>query len=169
MISLLLSVALADECAAPNPVAGSLQVAWISPVRSRTRAKKPLQVVRVGDLRAWVDDHEADQTRVLQGLGQVKRKPGWRAKRRYKITLFDVNPGDLCRAIDDVPVGTDVAGVSACDELKTVRGESSCGWTVDTVTDQRGLDTYRIPWREASVRGFCVFPLERFLEETATR
>ena len=169
MISLLLSVALADECAAPNPVSGGLQVAWISPVRKRARSKKPLQVVRVGDLRAWVEDEGADQTRVLQGLGQVKKKPGWRAKRRYKVTLFDVNPGDLCRAIEDVPVGTDVAGVAACDELKTVRGESSCGWTVDTVTEARGLDTYRISWAEASVRGFCVFPLERFLVESAGR
>ncbi len=169
MIALLLATALADECAAPNPVSGSLQVAWISPVRSRTRAKKPLQVVRVGDLRSWVQDHDADQTRLLQGMGQVKKKPGWRSKRRYKITLFDVNPSDVCRAIDDVPVGTDVAGVAACDELKTVRGESSCGWTLDSVSGDRGLDTYRIEWREASVRGFCVFPLERFLEETSAR
>ncbi len=167
MIALVLASVLAQECAAPNPVAGSLQVAWISPVRGRASARKPLQVVRVGDLRAWVIDHEADQTRTLQALGKVKERPGWRARRRYKITLFDVNPGDLCRALDDVPVGTEVAGVAACDGARTVRGESECGWTEDRVTGERGFDTYRVSWRDASVRGFCVFPLERFLEEAS--
>ncbi len=165
---MLIGVALADECEAPVAVPGTFQVAWISPVRKGARASTELQVVRVGDLRSWVNQHGADQTRLLQGMGYVGPAGGRKAEKDWKITIFDVRAEQVCRPVEGLEPGADWMGAPVCSEdlLRTVgRHESTCGYTLDRgAEDSRGLDTFRVRWEQASAQGFCVFPLERFLE-----
>lgn len=172
---MLAGAALADEppeCESLVAVPGSFQVAWISPVRKGARSSTQLQVVRVGDLRSWVNQYGADQTRLLQGMGYVGPAGGrrvWagRAEKDWKITIFDVQAEQICRPVEGVMAGADLMGAPVCGEelLRTVgRHESTCGYTLDRADDSRGLDTFRVSWEQAAAQGFCVFPLERFLE-----
>jgi hypothetical protein len=59
----------------------SLQVAWVSPARKRVGAGTDIQVVRVGDLRSWVRQNNADQLRVLQAMGYAGPDGGRKAEK----------------------------------------------------------------------------------------
>ncbi len=137
----------------------SLQVVWISPVRQRVGANQAIQVVRVDQLQSWVHSNAADQTRVLQALGLVGKRGGWRSRRLYKATVFEVDSEQLCRPLQGWPAGEVVSEVRACDRSR------SCGWTQDSLTGQDALEAFEIDWREAARWGFCVAPAELYLQE----
>ena len=160
----------ADACQDLEPVDGSMQVVYVAPVGEHVEGNTWLEVVSVAQLRTFVSEHEGDQLRLLQGLGLVSAKgTGRRAKRPYEARVFEVDPADLCRPLLGRPK-SDVSGVTVCTDRNQMpmqgRGASSftgCGYTLDTVTKERGLDVYRVQWKDAGDKGFCVWPLERFL------
>ncbi len=173
MLAVLLWVGMAhaQTCESVASVPDSLQVAWVSRVGKQVSANAAIEVVRTGDLRAWVKAQGKDQLRLLRGLGMLSaRGGGWAQQRRYKVTVFDIKPDWLCRPISEVEPGTDSAGLPVCEPSQQRPspghrpGFTGCGYGQDTQTDQRGLDVYRIRWADAASWGFCVLPLERFLD-----
>jgi hypothetical protein len=106
---------------------------------------------------------------MLQALGMKGRRARIARAEDYKITVFDVDAGWLCRPIEGGSPGEEHAGISICEEsqqqpLRSHRpGFSGCGYSLDTGASMRGLDVYRIRWADASAWGFCVLPLERFI------
>jgi hypothetical protein len=154
------------DCGELQPIPESFQVAWVSPVPATVGAGTALDVVRVADLRKWMEGRDA--LHVLLGLGLA----GKRDTREWKVTVFDVKREWLCRPVDAV-AGDDVAGIPACEEgwQRPGRGTrekawTGCGWLADTQTGERTLDVYRIDWESAVRWGFCVLPLGRFLSGT---
>lgn len=137
----------------------SVQAVWVSPVRRRTRANQPVEVVLVEDLRDFIGSNKADQTRVLQALGLVGKRAGWRANRLYKVTIFEVAGEELCRPISGHEPGAVITGARVCERSR------ACGRTDDKLTGQPGLAVYEIPWRDAARWGFCVAPLELYVQE----
>lgn len=169
MMWMIAAGAAAWACEEVQPVPASLQVAWISPINRTARSGTQLEVVRVQELRRWIRANSSDEDRVLQALGMLER--GESATADYKITIFDVQSDWLCRPIADADPGADVTGVAACFEKGDRHadrdhrpGYTGCGYTLDTHASTRGLDVFRVPWSEASAWGFCVMPLERFLQ-----
>jgi len=163
----LITAAHACEPLADTPE--RFQVAWISPIARRLAAHGWMEVVRVTELRSWIRAHGSDPVRLLQGLGMVGRKPGARARKPYKVTVFDVRRDWLCRPVSDREPGTDLSGVVVCDDpqqggvARHRKGYTGCGYTLDTADSNRGLDVYRVQWDTASAWGFCVMPLDRFI------
>jgi hypothetical protein len=161
--------ASAQACKELSEVPSSTQVAWISRRTRRVPSGKVIEVVRVSDLRAWIRDNGADETRMIQGLGMAPRKGGFASRFEYKITIFDVQAEWLCRPIPDGTDGSDSYGVAVCGESDAKPlghhkpGFTGCGYTLDTAASNRGLDVFRIRWSEASAWGFCVMPLDRFI------
>jgi hypothetical protein len=106
---------------------------------------------------------------MLQALGMKGRRARAAKVENYKITVFDVDASWLCRPIEEGTPGEEHAGVSICEQSQQKplranrRGFTGCGYTLDTGASMRGLDIYRIRWSEASAWGFCVLPLERFV------
>ena len=174
MIAVVLaSVGLAygQSCAELNAVPDSIQVAWVSPVSKSVGMNGWMETVRVADLRAWIRKNGTDQVRLLKGLGMVRAKGGkYAAKRKYKITVFDVKREWLCRPIEDGTPGAVNQGVTICEEKQHKglwghkRGYTGCGYIEDTLSQSRSMDAFRIRWGDASRSGFCVMPLERFLD-----
>lgn len=162
----------ARGCEPVEPVPESLQVVWISPLKQTVRGDTYIEVVRVRDLRAWIRANSADPVRTLQVLGMLERTVGERdAAEDYKLTIFDVQREALCRPILDAEAGTDREGVPICEvpeqgtsDRHHAAGFTGCGYTLDTHASVRGLDVFRVSWSDASAWGFCVMPLERFLE-----
>lgn len=156
-----------NACSALADVPDAMQVAWISPMKKTVGTNTWLEVVRVQDLRAWVRAQGADQLRLLQGLGLANAKGrGRHVKGDWKITIFDVKSDWVCRPVEDSPAGKDLLGAPVCENPSAVgprRGYSGCGYAVDGLNAGRGLDVFRMRWRDASRAGFCVMPLERFL------
>jgi hypothetical protein len=129
----------ADECRpAPSDLPETLYVAWVSPGRQTVGNQGWLTVVKTQDLNAWVAKDKPTVGRLLQALGE--RKKTKEPKRRYKVTIFEVRSMDLC-----LP-----------DEEERA---------VDTATGKETFDLYEIQWRDAAVRGFCVLPAQRYVEE----
>lgn len=155
-----------NACGEPAAVPAQLQVAWIAPAGERVGAKRGLHVVRVADLRAWAREANPDVPALLKHLGYVPERGGRKARKPWMVTVFDVGAAQLCRPLAGVEPGTVVGGVSACaTQLQQgIPGYGGCGYTVSTVDGARGLDHFRVTWEEASKQGFCVLPLERFLE-----
>ena len=62
------------------------------------------------------------------------------------------------------------AGVTVCEEKQQKplwgykKGWTGCGYAEDTQSKQRSLDVVRMRWADASSWGFCVLPLDRFIE-----
>ena len=171
MFVLWLKMAFACEDLASVPDA--LQVAWVSPVRAQVRYKQQVNVVRYSELQKYVANEKPTTTELLQHLG-IKRG---RIRRdidpqRYKLVIFDVTAQSMCRPIltdanDDRAVGT-VGGLTVCKQTRRTgfvhrSGDSGCGYLIDTKTDERTFDLYRVSWADASAQGFCVLPLARFL------
>ena len=175
-LALLLSLAAAplasarDEaaCGSLSAVPDALQVAWISPVNERVRSGSYIEVVRVADLRRFLQDKGATQTRLLQAMGLVNAKGrGRAAKKTYKVTIFDVRSTWLCRPMEGSTADKVVDGVAVCPSGQqdgSGRSYTGCGYTRDTVKDTRGLDVFKVRWRDASSGGFCVMPLDRFMK-----
>jgi hypothetical protein len=174
LLAWLVGFAWAGDCQSPREVSEeSLQVAWISRTGKQVAGRSYLEVVRTGDLRAWLERNGREPLRLLRGLGMVKGKRGKRkAAQRWKITLFDVRRDILCRAIMDATPGEGRGGVSVCEESQHKPkwghrpGFTGCGYIQDTQANVRGLDVYRVRWADAASWGFCVLPLSRFLKES---
>jgi hypothetical protein len=174
MIAVLLTmfgIAYGGSCGSPKSVPETLQVAWISPASKSVGMNGWVEAVRVADLRTWIRDHGKDKVRLLKGLGMVRAKGGKRAARKaYKITIFDVKREWLCRPLEDTAPGTINNGVTVCEERQQKglwghkKGYTGCGYIEDTLSQERSLDVVRIRWADASSWGFCVLPLDRFIE-----
>ncbi len=171
---LLITSAFGQACEETSALPESTQVAWISPASKTVGMNSWIEAVRVADLRAWIRDHRADKLRLLRGLGMVGSRGGrWAKKRSYKVIIFDVKREWLCRPIEDVDPGSVKAGVTVCEEKQQKglwghkKGYTGCGYVEDTQTSGRGLDVVRMRWADASSWGFCVLPLERFIEGAA--
>ncbi len=168
MLAFIAATALAGEPLAEVPEA--VQVAWVSKVPRGAGNETWLQVVPLASLRTLVQSSGRDSTRVLRGLGLLGRTQKLGAT-PYKVTVFEVERGQLCRAMDGEP-GELVAGVPVCDTPEQRAGAgtrgasySGCGYLTDQGSGARGLDVFRLPWAEAVKKGFCVLPWERFLAE----
>ena len=161
----------AFACEPLNPVGSSLQIAWISPVQEQVRAKQSIEVISYAALKHWMSEEEPDAKSLLHQMGMISK----RSKREidpadYKIVIFDIESERLCRPVDREEAGTMSKGVAVC-EIKQSRsarmhsryGFTGCGYTQNTETMSRGFDVYRVSWGDAATWGFCVMPLERFL------
>lgn len=139
-------------CLAP-PSGETVAVAWVSPVGKRVRARSFVDVIPATNLR-----QEDFQTvgELVHGLGLRRHKTT--PRRPYKVTIFEVDPLILCRPIEDAEPGQRVAGVPSCESART-RAKSDGGGCVGE------LPIYRIRWMDASARGFCVLPAQRFVDE----
>lgn len=163
-------LALAREeaaCGALSEVPDALQVAWISPVQERVRAASTIEVVRVADLRRLLQEKGVTPIRLLQAMGIVSaRGKGRAAEKTYKVTIFDVRSTWLCRPMEGGAADKVIDGVAVCPSRQSGgsrRSYTGCGYTRDTVKDARGLDVFKVRWRDASSGGFCVMPLDRFM------
>ncbi|TNE86855.1 MAG: hypothetical protein EP330_19795 [Deltaproteobacteria bacterium] len=153
MIALLLSLAFADSgCLAP-PSGDSLAVAWVSKVNRTVGAKTYIDVVPATAIRQQ-DFRTVGE--LVHGLGLQKKKTA--PKKPYKVTIFEVDPRILCRPIDGAEPGERVAGVPACESARTTGKSDGSGCMAD-------VPVYRISWSDASARGFCVLPAQRFVDE----
>jgi hypothetical protein len=159
-----------EACLAVGDVAEATQVVWISPVRARVRARSWMEVIELGDLEAWAKDNGKEPARFLQAAGVVGRKARRAESVVWKVTIFDVDRDATCRPIQGALAGTAVASVPACatDQQHPARGAhpgfTGCGYARDTGSGSRGLDVLRVRWEDAAREGFCVMPLDRFLE-----
>ncbi len=165
----LLSSAEAAECETVAPLPQAIQVAWVSPVRRRVGVRGYIEVVRVSDIRAFAAENGRDPIRLLQGLGFLGPKGHrgfWPRARQYKVTFFDIDSTWLCRSVVGQEPTAVVGGLVVCpkSQLSGGRYYTGCGYSRDSKTDARGLDVFRIRWRDAVRKGFCVMPLERFIE-----
>ena len=172
----LLSMAHGQTCGDTQSVPESLQVAWISPASKTVGMNGWIEAVRVADLRAWIRDHGEDKVRLLRGLGMVGSRGGrWASKRAYKVAIFDVKREWLCRPIASIEPGAMKQGVTVCEQKQQKplwghkKGYTGCGYIEDTQTSDRSLDVVRLRWADASSWGFCVLPLERFIEGASSR
>ena len=159
----------APACGGLASVPDAVQVAWISPSAKRVGGGTYMEVVRVQDLRAFLHAQGATQVRLLQALGMTNAKgKNHAAKRDYKVTIFDVRSAWMCRPLSGNAAENVVEGVAVCptgqQKGATHRGFTGCGYTKDAATGGRGLEVYRLRWRDASSGGFCVMPLDRFLQ-----
>jgi hypothetical protein len=155
-------------CEATVPLPDMLQVAWVSRLGARANAGTPLEVVRVADLRRLVEARGRDPGRVLQALGLVGKQG--KVHGGYKVTLFDVNSDWLCRPATGAE-GAPLMGLATCPTEwqrhgagTRPRSYSGCGYLLDVATAGRTLDVFRVEWQVAVTRGFCVLPLQRFLD-----
>ncbi len=157
-------------CLTLNPVPDRMQVAWVSEAGTRVGSDRWLEVVRVSDLKTFMAAEKPDQAEFLQELGLIPRNERG-AERTWQVTIFDVDAAMLCRPIALATPGEVVAGVPACAEHLQTGGRTftGCGYSLDTEHMDRGVDTFKITWAEATSWGFCVFPLERFMVGDAAR
>ncbi len=174
LLTALVATGLAQEpgatCLTLEPVPARMQVAWVSEAGTRVGSDRVLEVVRVADLKAFLAAEDPDQAEFLQELGLIPRNERG-AERKWQLTIFDVDAASLCRPVVGATPGAPIAGVAACAEHLQTGGRAftGCGYTLDTEHMDRGVDTFRITWAEASAWGFCVFPLERFMVGDAAR
>jgi len=165
ILIVLASALAAPTCDSVGAVSEKVQVAWISPVRQRVSSDRYLEVVQLSELRSWIKKNGSDQARLLQALGLVGRRAGWRSEIEWKVAIFDVRTDWICRPIRGMNPGDSVKGIEVCHERLQRGGKrfTGCGYTLDTHSGKRGFDVYRLPWRDAVRWGFCVMPLERLL------
>lgn len=171
-MSLLLLILLSARAGACEPVKElpeAVQVAWVSRVPVSASNATWLEVVQLGDLRGLIERSARDGTTALRGLGALGRTQKLRAD--YKVTVFEVARGALCRPMDGEP-GTMIAGVPVCDTPEQRQGGGTkaaaytgCGYATDLASGVRGLDVLRIRWADAVTKGFCVLPWARMIAE----
>ena len=165
-------LSIAFACEDLNDVPSTVQVAWISPVREQVWLNQDIEVIRYQDLRLWLGAEDANAKDLLHQMGMLsKRSRKEIDPRDYKITIFDVEKEWLCRPMTEEVEGSVVQGVPVCPakQSKPVKyytryGFTGCGYTFNTQQAGRGFDVYRVNWTDAATWGFCVMPLERFLE-----
>lgn len=141
-----------------------LSVAWISPLSASAGHRSWVPVVQTSELREVLGQTHADLARMLQLLGMRRRSSP--PKRRFKVVVFEVDPEHLCRPIDGPEQGTIIDGQVACPPRfgKAKRHYKGCGFTTDRLDASRGLDLYRVQWRDVARSGFCVLPADRFVQ-----
>lgn len=156
-------------CDLVSEVPEAAQVAWVSKLNATAGNDTWLEVVELGKLRELVTRNGRDSTRVLRGLGLLRRTQPQRAE--YKVTVFEVSRAQLCREMDGEP-GTVVSGVPICAPSEQRQGSgvrpaayTGCGYHTDLGSGVRGLDVFRLRWADAVAKGFCVLPLPRLLTE----
>ncbi|MEC7987426.1 MAG: hypothetical protein VX278_19815 [Myxococcota bacterium] len=151
----------------------SFQVAWVSPLNQTVWLPNDrIEVVPLFELRQWVHDSKADAKGLLHHLGMLSRKSKKKIKASdYKITIFDIRRENLCRPIENEEPGRLFSDIPVCLEKENKskswghrHGYTGCGYAIDTKTSTRSVDVYRIRWADASSQGFCVFPMQRFLD-----
>ncbi len=159
-----------SACEEPAAVPDAVQVAWVAPLGRTVGASASLEVVRVGDLRRAAADVD-DPGRLLQTLGILGRRPSEaRVDRGWQVVIFDVSSDELCRPVEEEDPGATIGGVAVCEEgwNKARRGHrkgwTGCGYSLDTGASTRGLDVFRVEWETAAARGFCLMPLQRFMD-----
>lgn len=168
MISLLFWVGLAaaqPECGSLAPLDRDvLAVAWVSPAGRQVRRSTWLTVLPTAALRGWSSTSAPTVGTLLQHLGLRKRATT--PKRPWKITILEVEASALCRPVPDLDEGTELAGLPVCERGdRTLRlKHEGCGYSTDLATQGRGADVFAVRWRDAASHGFCVLPLERFLQ-----
>ncbi len=137
-----------------------LSAVWVSPLARAVGNKASLPVVPTAELRAWIDREQPDLARLLQHLGL--RRSDRTPKKRWKVTVFEVDAADLCRPVTE---GVAVPDLTACSprQASVGRRATGCGYTTDLADDERGADVFRVSWADAARSGFCVLPAERFL------
>ena len=176
MIPILFSImltAFSAECTELEPLPDAIQVAWVSPVRQRVTGNEMIEVVHLQTLQEWLETESSDPKALLHQMGMLNQ----RSKKsidpsNYKITIFDVNTSSLCRPIEQSEDNFQnvINEVSSCSIKKSgsIRssrfGYTGCGYSLNTSSQTPGFDVYRISWENASTFGFCVFPLDRFLQ-----
>lgn len=141
-----------------------LSVVWISPLNRRALPRARLTVVPTRTLRTWINERDADVPRLLAGLGL--RKPQRRIRRPWKAVIFEVDADQLCRPTEGLaPTERASDGALTCPHgARGIRARHDhCGRLVDLVSAKPSLPAYHTRWRDASTRGFCVLPLERFV------
>jgi len=158
-----LGVAGASECASLTEPKETLSVAWVSPVRRQVLASKWLRVTPNRDLSSLVRNQKAGVGRMLQAIDMRRRSKD--PRRRFKVVVFEVDRGILCRPLEEQPEGTTVSGVRTCATGLSKQGPS-CGYSMDRATGKRGLEIYRVRWRDAARNGFCVIPAARYVIQT---
>ncbi len=161
-----LGAALAQDCTVgelPEPP-DTVSVAWVSRLPKRARSGSWLHVVPTTELRAFAQQH-GSVARMLQRAGL--RRSGKEPKRRYKVVVFDVPAGALCRPVASAAEGEAVSGGLACDERRSdpSRQSPGCGRTADRADGSPGLVLYRARWSDLARNGFCVLPAERFVSK----
>ena len=170
LAALALAPAYAQDaaCLAVGDVADPTQVVWISPTRAHVRARGWMEVIEMDDLEAWAKEHGKDSVRFLQAAGVVSKSGHKARSTTWKVTIFDVARDITCRPIEGAVPGTPVGSVAVCEDQKPAKGGhhgfTGCGYTRDTGSGSRGLDVLRVRWEDAAREGFCVMPLDRFLE-----
>ncbi len=170
MVGLMLvlsAVAFGSETGCELPelaVDGRVSVAWVSRLRDRTGASGWLWVVPTSELRASLGEGSSSVGKMLYELGLRRRAT--EPRRRWKVTVFDVRAGDLCRPVEQAYEGEAVAGLAACDERRssTRSGADACGRAVTRDTGALGLPLLRGQWQIMARDGFCVLPAERFVQ-----
>ena len=155
--------AMAQECAELGEPKETLAVAWVSPVRRQVLGSTWLEVVANRDLASLVKREKAGVGRILQALGMRRRSSD--PKRRFKVVVFEVDRGILCRPLEDMAEGSTVKGVRVCPQGLSRRGPE-CAYTEDRATKSKGLDVYRVRWKDAARNGFCVIPAHRYAAQT---
>lgn len=171
ILALLGLLAFADPPACPQDALAELPtpedrlaVAWVAPWRRRPHGR--VAVVPTVELRDWLKDQDPWWTgRTLQWLGVRRRNRD--PSRRYQVRVMEVHKEDLCRPIRGMEKGTDVAGIGACGvrDLGPSRSTDGCGRTLDRRTGKPGATRYAIDLSRVSSRGYCVVPLDRYIEE----
>jgi hypothetical protein len=166
-LTMLPSFACEDLASLPETV----QVVWISPAREQVRLHEDIEVIRLQDLRVWLEEEDASAKELLHQMGMLSKR-SWREidPSDYKITIFDINRNWLCRPMTDEIEGTIIEDIPVCQAKQskptnyyTRYGFTGCGYSFNTLTAERGFDVYRIDWSDAATWGFCVMPLDRFL------
>ncbi len=140
-------------------VDGVASVVWVSRLRAQTGLKRPIPVTLTADLVALVRQGR-DVGGVLHDLGmrRTERTP----RRPYKVVLFDVAATSLCRPMAGPAVA--IAGVSVCTEPPVRKGEASCGLWLAKDGVRTGPAAFRGAWKDLAADGFCVLPLERWMD-----
>ena len=154
------AVAAGQPCV-QEPDRDTVAVAWVSPVRKRVRANTFVDVVPVVELREWLSEPSHARVGALLASLGLRRKASEPA-RPWKVTIFEVEPTLLCRPIESVEEGAWEAGVPLCPSARTALTTDGAGCVADA-----GLQAFKIRWRDAVRRGFCVLPADRFVAEGA--
>lgn len=156
-----------DDLTAPP---ATLSVVWVSPLGKSATANAWLQVVPAAELRKAAVEADGRTGRLLQLLGLRSRSSA--PTRDYKVVIFDVERDHLCRPIHGAEPPDEIAGTIACPMERHARpdkGHDGCGHSLDRSDDAPSGDIYRARWADLARNGFCLLPLDRYVEDAIRR